>query len=196
MFSLSRLFFIYHKSCYEVSYSIVLTSNRHKSVKPWMLFILITQILLFSWRSVKILLSNFYLSIFPVLWQLSPSSETQTPFHSHWSASKCLIFMAARTPSIHVFLGRPLFLLSPGIHSIINFGILSSCILLTWPYHWSLFLAMMSIMSGFRLSRARGRNLGQKSHGPPGRGLMQRASSSLITKKQKMLKKATPNYVI
>ena len=30
--------------------------------------------------------------------------------------------MAARTPSIHVFLGRPLFLLSPGIHSIINFG--------------------------------------------------------------------------
>jgi len=31
--------------------------------------------------------------------------------------------MAARTPSIHVFLGRPLFLLSPGIHSIINFDI-------------------------------------------------------------------------
>jgi hypothetical protein len=30
--------------------------------------------------------------------------------------------MAARTPSIRVFLGRPLFLLSPGIHSIINFG--------------------------------------------------------------------------
>jgi hypothetical protein len=25
--------------------------------------------------------------------------------------------MAARTPSIHVYLGRPLFLLSPGIHS-------------------------------------------------------------------------------
>ena len=57
--------------------------------------------------------------------------------------------MAARTPSIHVFLGRPLFLLSPGIHSIINFGSLSSCIVLTWPYHWSLFLSMMSIMSGF-----------------------------------------------
>jgi hypothetical protein len=33
------------------------------------------------------------------------------------------------------FLGRPLFLLSRGIHSIINFGILSSGILLTWPYH-------------------------------------------------------------
>jgi len=64
-------------------------------------------------------------------------------------ASKCLIFMAARTPSIHVFLGRPLFLLSPGIHSIINFDSLSSCILLRWSYHWSLFLSMMSIMSGF-----------------------------------------------
>ena len=34
--------------------------------------------------------------------------------------------MAACTPSIHVFLGRPLFLLSSGTHSIINFGILSS----------------------------------------------------------------------
>ena len=32
--------------------------------------------------------------------------------------------MAACTPSIHVFLGRPLFLLSVGVHSIINFGIL------------------------------------------------------------------------
>jgi hypothetical protein len=33
--------------------------------------------------------------------------------------------MAAHTPSIHVFLGRPLFLLSPGIHSINNFGSLA-----------------------------------------------------------------------
>ena len=31
---------------------------------------------------------------------------------NHWSASIFLVFMAARTPSIHVFLGRPLFLLS------------------------------------------------------------------------------------
>jgi len=53
---------------------------------------------------------------------------------NHWSVSKCLVFMAVRTPSIHVFLGRPLFLLSPGNHSIINFGSLSSCIRLTWPY--------------------------------------------------------------
>jgi len=26
---------------------------------------------------------------------------------NHWSSSKCLVVMAARTPSIHVFLGRP-----------------------------------------------------------------------------------------
>jgi len=34
-------------------------------------------------------------------------------------------------------------------------------------------------------------NLDQKSPGPPGWGLMQRASSSLITKKQEMLKNQT-----
>ena len=56
--------------------------------------------------------------------------------------------MAACT-SIHIFLGRPLFLLSRGIQSIINFGILSSGIPLTWPYHCSLFFYMMSMMSGF-----------------------------------------------
>jgi hypothetical protein len=36
-------------------------------------------------------------------------------------------------------------------------------------------------------------NLDQKSPGPPGWGLMQRASSSLITKKQKMPKNQTPS---
>jgi len=36
-------------------------------------------------------------------------------------------------------------------------------------------------------------NLDQKSPGPPGWGLMQRASSSLITKKQKILKNQTPS---
>jgi hypothetical protein len=36
-------------------------------------------------------------------------------------------------------------------------------------------------------------NLDQKSPGPPGWGLMQRASSLLITKKQKMLKNQTPS---
>jgi hypothetical protein len=35
--------------------------------------------------------------------------------------------------------------------------------------------------------------LDQKSPGPPGWGLMQRASSSLITKKQEMLKNQTPS---
>jgi len=30
--------------------------------------------------------------------------------------------MAARTSSIHVFLGRPLFLLSPGIHNAANYN--------------------------------------------------------------------------
>jgi len=34
-------------------------------------------------------------------------------------------------------------------------------------------------------------NLDKKSPGPPGWGLMRRASSSLITKKQKMLKNQT-----
>jgi hypothetical protein len=44
--------------------------------------------------------------------------------------------MAAFTPFIHGFLGHRLFLLSSGI-------------LLTWPYHCSLFLSVMSMMSGF-----------------------------------------------
>ena len=62
----------------------------------------------------------------------------------HWSVSKFLVVMAACTLSIHIFLGRPLFILSSGTHSIINFGILSSGILLTWPYHCSLFFSVMS----------------------------------------------------
>ena len=78
-----------------------------------------------------------------------PEPRHHSFLFSHWSSSKCLVFMAARIPSIHVFLGRPLFLLSPGIRSIINFGSLSSYILLTWPYYWSLFLSMMSTMSCF-----------------------------------------------
>jgi hypothetical protein len=36
-------------------------------------------------------------------------------------------------------------------------------------------------------------NLDQKSPGPPGWGLMQRASSSIITKKQEILKNETPS---
>jgi hypothetical protein len=57
--------------------------------------------------------------------------------------------MAVCTPSIHILLGRPLFLLSRGIQTIINFGILSSGILLTWPYYCSIFCSMISIISVF-----------------------------------------------
>ena len=63
-----------------------------------------------------------------------PETKRHSSLFLHWSGSKFLVVMAACTPSIHVSLGRPLFLLSSGIHSIINFGILSSGILLTWPY--------------------------------------------------------------
>jgi hypothetical protein len=37
-------------------------------------------------------------------------------------------------------------------------------------------------------------NLDQKLPGPPGWGLLQRASSSLITKNQEMLKNQTPSF--
>jgi hypothetical protein len=62
-----------------------------------------------------------------------PETKRHSALFLHLSCSKFLAVMAACTPSIRVFLGR-LFLLSSGIHSIINFGILSSDILLTWPY--------------------------------------------------------------
>ena len=78
-----------------------------------------------------------------------PHSKRHSSLFLHWFFSKFLVVMAPCTPSIYVFLGRPLFLLSHGIHSIINFGILSSGILLTWPYHCSLFFCTMSMVSGF-----------------------------------------------
>ena len=55
-----------------------------------------------------------------------PEPKHHSFLFNHWSVSKCLFSMAACTPSIHVFLGRPLFLLSSGIHSIINFNNLRS----------------------------------------------------------------------
>jgi len=76
-------------------------------------------------------------------------TKRHSPLFFHWSGSKFLVVMAACTPSTHVFLGRPLFLLSCGVHSIIHFGILSSGILSMWSYHCSLFFSMMSILSGF-----------------------------------------------
>ena len=77
-----------------------------------------------------------------------PETKRHSSLFLHWYISKFLVFMAACTTSIHVFLGRLLFLLSSGTHSIINFCILSSGILLTWPYNCSLFFSMMSTMSG------------------------------------------------
>jgi len=72
-----------------------------------------------------------------------PETKCHSSLFLHWSGSKFLV-MAACTPSIHIFLGCLLFLLSSGIHSIINFDILSSGILLTWPYQCSLFFCMIS----------------------------------------------------
>ena len=66
----------------------------------------------------------------------------------HLSGSKFLVVMPACTRPIHVFIGRPLSLLSCGIHYIIDF-ILSSGILFTWPYHCSLFCCIICMMSGF-----------------------------------------------
>jgi hypothetical protein len=55
-----------------------------------------------------------------------PENKRHSSLFLHWSCSKFLAVMAACTSSIHVFLGRPLFRLSSGTHSKINFGIHSS----------------------------------------------------------------------
>ena len=73
-----------------------------------------------------------------------PETRRLSSLFLHWPVSKFLVVMAACTPPVQVFLGRPLFLLFSGIHSITNFGILSSGILLTWTYPCSLFFFMMS----------------------------------------------------
>ena len=52
-----------------------------------------------------------------------PETKRHSSLFLHWSGSKFLVVMAACTPSIHVFLGRPLFHLSSGNQSIINFDI-------------------------------------------------------------------------
>ena len=72
-----------------------------------------------------------------------PEPKRHSSLFLHCSGSRSLDVMAACTPSIHVFLGHPLFLLSGGIHSIISFGSLSSGILLTCPYHCSLFTKVL-----------------------------------------------------
>ena len=84
-----------------------------------------------------------YLSVwFHYSCSLLPETKHHSSLFPHWSGFKFLVAKAACTLSI-VFLERPLFL-SGGVHSIINFGILSSDILLKWPYHCSLFFSMMS----------------------------------------------------
>ena len=98
------------------------------------------------------LVRSKYLSICPVFFNSChrlPETKRHSSLFIQWSGSKFLVVMAACTPSIHAFLGHPLFLLSHGIQSIINFGILSSGIFLMWPYHCSLFCSMISMMSGF-----------------------------------------------
>jgi len=87
---------------------------------------------------------SIYLSGFLNSCRRLPETKRHSSLFFHCSDPKLLVVMAACTPSIHVFLGRPLFLLFRDIESIINFGILSSGILLTWPYHCSLFCSMMS----------------------------------------------------
>ena len=100
---------------------------------------------------------NFYLSIclsirIYKICRLLPETKRLSSLFVHWSGSKFLAVMAACTRSIHVFLGCPLSLLSSGIYPIISFVILSSGILLTWPYHCSLFFSMMSMLFGFLLT--------------------------------------------
>ena len=73
-----------------------------------------------SLLKIQIILKSVYPSIHP---SIHPSGLfnscrrlPETKRHSsrllHWSGSKFLVVMAACTPSIHVYLGRPLFLLS------------------------------------------------------------------------------------
>jgi hypothetical protein len=55
-----------------------------------------------------------------------PETKRHSSLFLHLFWSKFLAVMAACTPSIHVFLGRPLFRLSSDTHSKINFDNLSS----------------------------------------------------------------------
>jgi len=100
-------------------------------------------------EGTQIFILSIYVSGFLNSCRLLLETKCHSSLFLHWSGSKFLVVVAACTPSIHVFLGCLLFLLSRGIQSIINFGILSSGSLLTWPYHCSLFCCMISMMSGF-----------------------------------------------
>jgi hypothetical protein len=119
--------------------------------------------------------------------------------------------MAACTTTIRVFLGRPLFLLSSGNHSIINFGeklLVSIGRLPSWGIggrspdmvgtgeikylEWKkLALLPGSLILIYQWLEEE--NLDQISPAPPGLGLMQRAISSRMVKRQEILKNQTPS---
>jgi len=63
-----------------------------------------------------------------------PEARHHSSLFFHRSGSKFLVVMVACTPSIHVFLGRPLFLIFHGIQSIINFGIIIIIIIIIIIY--------------------------------------------------------------
>ena len=65
---------------------------------------------------------SIYLSGFFNSCRRLPETKRHSSLFLHWAGSKFLVVMAACTFSIHVFLGRPLFLPSRGSQSIINFG--------------------------------------------------------------------------
>jgi len=70
-----------------------------------------------------------------------PEPKHHSFLFSHWS-SKCLVFMAARTPSIHVFLGCPLFVLSPSIQVYIPKLKKKKKTMYSWGFFYFLFCTM------------------------------------------------------
>ena len=78
-----------------------------------------------------------------------PEPKRHSSLFLHCSGYRSLDVMAALLLPSTFFLDVLFFLLSGGIHSIISFGSLSSGILLTCPYHCSLFFCVVSMMSGF-----------------------------------------------
>ena len=103
-----------------LDYALLFNSYRHK--QQLNVFPFFHQHILFNIRRKPIKeWSVFYLSIrlYDSCRRL-PETKRHSSLFLHWSVSKFLVFMAACTPSIHVFLGRPLFLLSSGTHSIMK----------------------------------------------------------------------------
>ena len=104
----------------DIQFSLSIRVSIHLSIHPSIHPSIYLSIYLYIYLSLSL---SIYLS---TLFHNSCRHLPQTKLHSslflHWSGSQFLVAMAACTPSIHVFLGRPLFSLSGGVHSIINFG--------------------------------------------------------------------------